>query len=267
MADLRNYTYGCEHELSDVDRNTKLPDGCYWDDQEQDIVNSDGRAIQPRSKTYTIGGEINTRPTDTPEGQAVLFREALSILPNATINHRAHLHCHISYPELKESLEDQKRILTYVVNNSQYMLDSIFSPTKHPSMNTKAWKYQIADRTIMQDWKYKFCMESDTTREFKESHQKVKDGRILPQTTKRYAINLFSIHKHGTIEMRCLFPTMKPVQVCDSLKFLRDFMNHALSEDQKPLESWVDWSNYNLPKELPYNHEIELGWQETNTKV
>lgn len=258
------FTYGLEIELGDVDRKTPLPEGLSWSSTEHDIVNSDGRAIDPTGRKHTIGGEINTAPTETIEGQVELFRKILQLFPTATVNHRHHTHAHVSFPGLKEDVEKQKKILTFVVRNSNWIMDRIFTPTRDPLMNRSAWSYQLADRTVMPDWKYKFCMEASNPEEFKLAHQKVKDGRVLPQTTKRYGVNLFSIHKHGTVEFRWFYPTLDPAEINDILVFCTAFMLDALN-DTSHTEALLP--KLHLPKEVAYDHRLEMGWQATSYKV
>lgn len=259
-----NLTYGLEIELGDVDRKTQLPNGLYWSSTEHDIVNSNGVAIDPTGKKHTLGGEINTAPTEDIEGQVTLFKKILELFPNATINHRHHTHAHVSFQNLKEEVVLQKAILKFAKENSEWIMNKIFTPTRHPLMNRSAWSYQLADRTVMPDWKYDYCMSANTPEEFKQAHQKVKDGRILPQTTKRYGVNLFSIHKHGTVEFRWFYPTLNPEEIHDILLFCKYFILDAITGSNKLIKS-ID--SLRLPKECKYNNDLEMGWQSTSYKV
>ena len=65
------FTYGCELEFADVDRFAKLPDGCTFDGKDHTIVNSNGIATDPKARTSTIGGEINTKATSTIDEQVI----------------------------------------------------------------------------------------------------------------------------------------------------------------------------------------------------
>lgn len=262
----RDFNLGLEIELSDVDRSISLPMGMSWAKKEHDIVNSDGRAIIPGSKEYTIGGEVNTPPSYSFEEQAQYLNELWKLFPNASVNHRAHTHCHIAFEGLKEDVEIQKKILKYAVENSRYCLDYFFTPVKTKEMNFSAWKYQIEDRTIMPEWRYKFCMQAKNPMEFKIAHQMAKNGEVFPQITKRYAVNTFSIYKHGTVEFRCFFPTMKTEEIIDCLKFCTLFINEALKEHPKPIQEAVNFEEFNFPKSIPFSYELEMGWQATKVK-
>ncbi len=69
---MTSFTYGLEIELADVDRQKALPSGCSWNALECDIVNSDGRAIDPSGVLHSIGGDVNTPVTTTREAQAAI---------------------------------------------------------------------------------------------------------------------------------------------------------------------------------------------------
>lgn len=263
---VRKYTVGMEVELADVDRKTPLPEGLSWSGAEFDIVNSDGRAIDPSGKIHTMGGEINTAPSFDIETQVNYFKKMLELFPHATINHRGHQHMHVAFEGLKENLEAQKKILKYVRENSEEVFKRVFTPTRTPDMNNKAYAYQIIDRSIMPEWKYNMCMAATTTEEFKLAHAKVKDGTVMYQTMKRYAVNLYSITKHGTVEFRHFFPTLDPDIIRDTLKYCVAFVHESLKDNPRPVSEIIDWSSFKFPTEVPYNKFIEESWQEGNYK-
>ncbi|MEN6369497.1 MAG: hypothetical protein ABFD77_07360, partial [Thermotogota bacterium] len=64
--DTDSFTYGVELEYADVKFGNPLPNGCAWNTKDNTIVNSNGIANDPLGKLWLFGGEINTRPTDTP---------------------------------------------------------------------------------------------------------------------------------------------------------------------------------------------------------
>lgn len=251
------YTYGIELELADVDRRVNLPGGMSWAKKEKTLVNSDGRAIDCTGKHHTIGGEVNTPPTDTPEEQYEFVKQVNQLFPNAAINHRCNLHCHLTYPGLSSDLAAQKKILTYARDNSEYLFEKYFTPVRHPDMDKVAWNYVAGDRSIMPRWRYDFCMASSTIEEFKLAHSRIKDGTIYPKTIKRYGVNLYSMFKHGTVEFRSIFGTKDPNEVQDCLRFFTIFMDAALSSEQTPLNELIDWDEFHFPKQVPYSHHLE----------
>ena len=263
---MRSYSYGMEIELASIDRRTSLPPTMSYSSTELDIVSHEYGAIDPSGKTHTIGGEVNSQPTDTIEGQVAIFEEMLAVFPEAKVNHRHHTHLHIAYPGLATNLVDQKKLLKYFYENTKAIVDRVFNPTKHYFMNQSAWSYQIVDRDTLTPWRYELCMNADTCEDFFASHAKVKDGRVLYQTMKRMAINLYSIKKHGTIELRCLFPTLDPDKIRSSFEFLRDLVDQALSDNPKPVWEALNFNDYSFPEECPYDHGLEMLWQQTNKK-
>jgi hypothetical protein len=258
-----NYTFGMELEFSDVSRSIVLLPGLSWNTNEKDIVNSDGRAIDPTGKIHDIGGEINSIPTNSIKRQRELFELALKLLPGVTVTHRSHTHFHVSYPGLSIDLVALKKILTYFQKNSEYILNKTFNPTKHPLMDASAWGYAKVDRQCLPEWKYKFCIEAKTLEDFFDSFYKVKDGRVLPQTGRRYSVNLSSAKKHGTIEFRHFYATLDPEVIESTFEYCRDFMTAALNDI--PIES-LDWDNYKFPTEIEFNLERHNRYQETKSK-
>jgi hypothetical protein len=258
-----NFTFGAEYEFSDVSRSIVLPDGLSWNSNEKDIVNSDGIAIDPSGKLHDIGGEVNTKPTNTIKEQKELFELAVKLLPGVTVTHRSHTHFHVSYPGLNEDLSALKKILSYFQINAEYILSRTFNPTKHPLMDAAAWGYAKVDRQSLPDWKYKFCMNAETLEDFFNSFYKVKDGRVLPQTGRRYSVNLSSAKKHGTIEFRHFYATLDPEVVESTFEYCRDFMEAALND--KPIES-LRWNGYKFPTEIEFNLERHNKYQQTKSK-
>lgn len=259
------FTYGCEHELAGVDRKSELPDGMTWSNTEKDIVSEVFGAIDPTGKKHTIGGEINTPWSHTIEEQVHYMRKINRLFPEAKINHRHHTHLHIAWPGIGADLGMMKRILKYVQENVPYMVDQIFNPTKDSRMTSGSWAYQVVDRKILTDFRYQFAMEAQTTQEFFEAHAKSREGKTFYQFMQRMAINLYSIKKHGTLEMRCLFPTLDPDVLGSSLEFFRDFTIQAMSENPVHVKD-MDLSKYSFPQELPYDHDLETLWYTTKGK-
>lgn len=264
-TDTSSWTYGVEHEFGDVDRKTQLPEGMSWSGREFDIVSDCGLAIDPSGSAHTIGGEVNTPPSTTIEEQGEFLRELLHLFPSATVNHRHHLHLHIAVPGLVDDLAAQKRLLSYVARNSAAVFSAFFSPVRHPAMNSRAWAYQITDRSVMPEWKRQFCYAARTPGDFRAAHRRARDGRLINNSGKRYGFNLHSLFKHGTVEMRCLFPTLDPLEVTDSLTFFRKFLFEAL-RGGPAVRDWLVPGAYRTPKQPPFSLRLETIWQETNFK-
>lgn len=260
-----NFSYGLEVELSEIDRKTPLTKGLSFSKTEVNIVSRCG-AIDPKGKLHTIGGEINTAPTDSIESQVELFKEMMRIFPNAETNHRNNTHYHISLPGIKDNLEVQKKLLKWFHVNTKTILENAFVYSRHPDMLPTTWAYLQSDMGSLTPWRYEYCMNANTPQEFFEGHAKVKDGRIFYMSMKRMSFNLYSIKKHGTIEMRCGHTTLNVDEIRDGFRLFHDLVAEALSDKPRPVEESIDFSKYKLAKEVPYNHELELLWHNTCKK-
>src|ERR1039458_3941925 len=111
---FNGWTYGSEHEWSDHPRDAVLPVGCVHNTKDSTIVNSNGIANDPSNKSYQFGGEINTPPTDYPEGQVTILRKLVKALPTAKVNYRSNLHVHVRIPGLRDDLKLLKRVQLYI---------------------------------------------------------------------------------------------------------------------------------------------------------
>jgi hypothetical protein len=273
-----DFTYGLELEFGLLDR-TKTPIlGCKYSEQEMDVASRhpDGKiTCSNPADIHTAGGEVNTPPSNTIEEQVEMVKKILEWQPQVNVNHRLHLHTHVAFPGLCEDLPMMKKILKYIQDNADFVLNTVYVPTRHPKMNASAWSYQITDQSRMPDYKYKFCMDAETVEDFRNSHAKIKNGNVAYQFMKRYAVNLYSIFKHGTIEFRHFFPTLNPDHVRAALEYSKKFVEEAIG-DQTPVRDWFFLSNnqffsgrtpkFNLPKEVAYDDELELFWQANNFK-
>ena len=66
-------TFGAEYELGDIDRKVVLSEGANWNFKDHSIANSTGIGNDEKAKLYTLGGEINTDPTDSIDGQLAIW--------------------------------------------------------------------------------------------------------------------------------------------------------------------------------------------------
>ncbi len=110
------WSYGAEHELADWDIRDfgRLPNDYGRDKRDITIVNSNGLANDPTGRLHPFGGEINTPPTPTPEGQVECLQKILRLLPEAEINYRSNLHIHVRIPGLKDDLRALKSLHCFI---------------------------------------------------------------------------------------------------------------------------------------------------------
>lgn len=274
-----NFTYGAELEFGLLDRTIPPILGCEYSNKEMDVASRhpDGSysCSDPKNPT-TPGGEVNTPPTNSIKEQEEIFKEVVAWQPQVNINHRLHLHTHIAFPGIQKDLKSMKLILSYAEENSGFVFNHVYNPTRVPAMNRYAWNYQVADRVKMPAYKYKFCMEAETVEDFSRSFAKTLDGRINNPSIRRYFVNVYSIFRHGTIEFRHFFPTLDSEEVRGAFLYSERFVTEALTS-RIPVEQWFFKNTndffadkqpaFNLPKEQPFDEGLDLFWQEHNFKA
>ncbi len=95
-------SYGAEYEWADIDKRKELPMGTTYDTDDHDVVNTNGRAVDPTNRYYHFGGEINTKPCKTMDETNELFDELISIFPEARSNYRCYLHLHVKHEWIED---------------------------------------------------------------------------------------------------------------------------------------------------------------------
>ena len=260
---MRNYTYGIELELADIDTTKVLPEGCSYS-SDFDIVNSNGVAVDPSKKVITYGGEVITPPMNSIESSIAKVSEIFDTFPESNINHRTMVHIHISWDGLRDDLDAMKKILTYQAVNGMKIIEKIWNHTKDPKMNRRAWAFQIYDASVMTGYKYEECLKAQTVEEFRRAHALTKDGSINWRLTRRHAVNLYSLFKHGTVEFRHFFASKDLYEIRCCFEFVTKYIEEALGSRRPIEEVFAENTHWKFPKESPFSEELENGWQNTN---
>jgi hypothetical protein len=256
---MKKYSLGIELELCDVPKDRPLPEG--WTTSfDPDIMNHNGIAA---ALDYPLGIEFNSTPSYSLDEMMNKIKELFKRFPEARVNHKSVTHIHLSWEGAKEDLDSLKKILSYTNENGQWFIDNKWYFTILPEMGRNTKSFRSFDRKIMNELRYNHCMNAKTIKEFKEGHAVVSDGRILWQTTKRFSVNLYSLWTSGSIEFRWHHPSININDLQEMFLFDMEYLDQALS-DRKPVKDWAN--NFNLPKEYPYDHELEKKWLLTNTK-
>ncbi len=147
---MRDWTYGCEHELADISLDVALPKGYGRDIKDYTIVNSNGIANDPSGKLYRFGGEINTPPTDTIEGQSACLAEIIRQQPSAKVNYRSNLHVHVRCPGLKDDLALLKQVQRYI-HETMPKVFPVVEPIPQPNLfdySGKTLEYQGSNPSL-----------------------------------------------------------------------------------------------------------------------
>ena len=148
--DKKDFTWGFEMEVGDVDRRLPLPERLgKWEFSETDVVNLNppyrGIACDPLGIEPPFGGEINVRPTKTWKEQVDRIFEILDFYKsngnNPTSNCISHNHIHVYVPGLKEDVDALKRLVSYIKENQHVVVDRVHAFRLHPDMaSTKTAK-------------------------------------------------------------------------------------------------------------------------------
>jgi hypothetical protein len=261
-------TYGAEYELGDVDRLVTLPGGANWNFKDHSIANSTGVANDEKAKLYTLGGEINTDPTDSIEGQLDIWNSLVKSLERIHINHRTNLHLHIQVPGLREDLTALKRLMQYVLghqNRVYELVEPLDIPERHQFQTEASYKGAIQRykrRLVSHQNKLKpkqiaACMGAETPEEFINGHApKDKTGKPLWALAIRGGINLSQLRETNTIEFRHFTPSLDSSEIECCFSWIHRFVEAALFTGETPDQIYSS-RNWKFPQFAPYDHNID----------
>lgn len=271
MIDIgeESLTYGLELEWADVDRWAALPCGS-WSTQDYTIVNSDGHANDPAGAAWRYGGEINTTPTETIEGQLQQVAALVAAL-RPVVNYRCNLHVHVGFPV---TLAAAKRILEHAVN-WQGDVFALVEPVPKPKQ--AEYESQDAFAGAMKRYRRRLvshqhrlppprvaeAMNAKTLREFNDAHAPMsKDGRRLWPVAPRPGINTRSLIEHGTVEFRHFPGSDDCEEIADALRWCKEFVLSAF-KNTDPREAFRRGSPWRFPAFRKYEHALEVRYQQT----
>lgn len=271
-----SWTYGAEHEWADWPLARTIPEHLGKHDRKDwTIVNSNGIANDPHGKTWHFGGEINTEPTGTPEGQVEIMLALKALLPEATINHRSNLHIHIRVPGLRDDLALLKQLQTYIHKHMPKVLpiiEPIPKPTEadYPNPDERAGaqkRYKrrcVSHHTLLHPDRLQAQLGATTVNEFFEREAPWSEGqkRWLHRCQKRVCVNLRQLRETDTVEFRHFPGTLDEGLLLNCLCWCRDFLLSAL--DDRPIGALLkQYSPDMFPPFPQYVHWMECGYQQT----
>jgi hypothetical protein len=270
----RTWTYGAEHEFADWDTSLGWPAG-YGRDPEPNICNSNGIAADPTLKSYQYGAEINTPPTDTPEGQADALATFLALHPRATANWRGGLHIHIRVPGLKDSLPTLKKLQAYIRDNTEvyHLIDPLPEPTPEEFGAMDVYKaarkryhwMKMSHFTAIPSYRVDRQLKAATLPEFFAGEApESREGKPLWHAQPRAAVNLRQLLQTETIEFRHFPATESPEETQTAAEWCRDFLLAAF-DSYPAVELFRDrYAARKFPTlSTIYNHKQETRWRAT----
>lgn len=232
---------GCEHELADIPLSTQLPEGYGRDVKDYTIVNSNGIANDPSGRYYGFGGEINTPPTDTSDGQVEVLEEIIRLHPLASVNYRSNLHVHVRLPGLREDLAALKRVQSFIHNVMPMLFSHIvplikpdpfeFEPGEELAGAMRRYRRRmVSHRTLLTPKRLERQMRARTVEEFFEREVPQNHaGKPMWHMQPRTCVSLRQLLQTDTVEFRHFPGTLDGVELKTCVDWCTAFMVHAVS--------------------------------------
>lgn len=265
-TDTSKWKFGAEHELADWDIRSELPSCVKRNLDDYSIVNSNGIANDPSGKITCLGGELNTTPTDTIEGQVEILRIIKKSLPNAKTNYHSNLHLHISIPGLSEDLETLKYIQKRIHEDMPLYLDKIdplvCDPTMYPSAGKEDYKIikkrinhsKVSRHKLLTSEKLNNQLNAKTLDDFFNAEPPIsKAGKPLFHLAPRLCINLRSLRDNGTIEFRHWAGTMEEDKFRNAFLWCKEYLLNVLNH-----KSVTDFTDYDINEFFKWTLSLEL---------
>ena len=270
---MSTWTYGAEHELSDWDRSKELPRYLGIDTRDVTMVNRNGIAVDPKGTRCQFGGEINTSPTDTVDGQLEQLNEFLVRYPETSINYRSNLHIHVCVPGLEKDLKTLKRLQLFIHAELPKVIDLI-DPIPKPGKGIsgevlkgalrRSVRNLVSHHTFLPENRIEKQQGAKTVEEFhKLGVPADKRGRPQWQCQPREAVSLRQLMQTKTIEFRHFFGTLDTARLSTAFAWCCSFLKCALNNGDLVALYELKFKNCQFPTSLPYIHWIENRYRAT----
>jgi hypothetical protein len=275
-------SYGAEHEWADHPLDRDPPTGYGRDVKDITMVNSNGIANDPKGKFYRFGGEFNTPPTDTIEGQVGCLTELKELYPEATINYRSNLHLHVRVPGLKNDLQALKLFQAHIHEHLPDVLTKVIEPIPVPTLETcnrtrdsdftsAEWfegakrrfrRRRVSHQSFLTEKRLALQAQASTVEQWYAAEVPQSDGRPMWHLQPRLAVSLRQMLQTDTIEFRHFPGTMSEAQLRWAFNWVKAYTEHAL-EGLSITGLVREFEGVNLPRFLPYHHDVECGYRAT----
>lgn len=269
------WTFGAELELVDWPRNDPLPEGMAVDDGNYTSVNSNGVAVDGKGKSYHLGGEILTAPSEEITGPADQFNEIKHRWPQACHNYRTGLNVHVRIPGLRDDLQWLKQIQMFTHRLMPTLLP-IIDPIPDPPPDSKGGARNFRTRkkdhyTLLSKERLELQMKARTPKEFFEAEVvDTKTGIMHWSIRPRTCVNLRQILQTDTIEFRHFFMPDDARQLYNTTIWCNRFLEAALGQgygQDVTAEAFlreVKFEKRTWPKGLPYDPWLDEGFYYTS---
>jgi hypothetical protein len=270
----KSWSYGCEHELADIARRMQLPQGFGWDERDFTIVNSNGVANDPKGVLYEFGGEINTPPTSTVEGQVECLCQIKELFPKAVVNYRSNLHVHIRVPGLNKNLALLKQVQCYIhqhMPNVFSIIELLPRPGIKDFLNpeelvgaVRRWRRRrVSHQTLLSEKRLNRQLEARSVDEFFNLEPPIsKTGKPLWHAQPRLCVSLRQLLQTNTVEFRHFPGTLDEGELYNCVEWCRQFLIAALKNAS--VEPLLIWARQQCWPPFPqYVHNTEIKYRAT----
>lgn len=273
------WTYGAELEFVDWPRNEPLPKEMAVDDGNYTSVNSNGVAVDGKGRTYHLGGEILTAPSEVISGPAAQMDMIMALWPETTFNYRTGLNVHVRVPGLRDDLKKLKKLQLFVHRVMPHLLpiiDPIPIPTvyeypneKHMRGADKNFKTRLKDHhTLLTPGRLTLQANARTPKEFFEAEAVHKEtGKVHWALHARTCVNLRQILQTDTIEFRHFFMPATSGELLSATVWCRTFLEMAFAGNDTAIEDLLKiYTGFKdvWPRALRYDPWLDEGFYFTS---
>lgn len=250
-----------------------LPTGWRWSDKCFWVVNSDGIACDPQRRLVKFGGQVHTPITSGPDDLASrcapLF-ESLMPVPN----YRSTMRVSVRLPDLRDDVRALKRLLDYThrhlprtwsrVDPLEPMIDlgPAATEAEHRGAHNRLTAAIRARHYLLPSGLHAQRMKATTVHQLLAPEVTVATSTGPVPSPLRETVDIRHVQSAGWITLRCFAQAADDDQVHAAAGFALAWIKAALSDDDpaRPVNVW----HRRLPRQLPYRHDLEKGWQATN---
>lgn len=267
--DPKKFTWGYEIEWGDIPRSTVIPDHLgKWEYAETDIVNLHepyrGLACDPLGIEPPVGGEINTKPTNTWQEQVDRIMQIKDLFEHPTASCVNHGHLHVYVPGLKDDIDALKKLVKYIRDNQHVVIDRCYQFRVDSDMSraktAKTYLKWDGGRPMPDYMANNIIEKANNFEDFIRLHAAGKDGVSMGRPF-RHAINTYCMKHTGTIEFRCFRSSIDRKEIEDCFRFAEKFIDAALNGGPEADEIIFE-GVYTFPK-FEYDHEMYVAWENT----
>lgn len=290
MVDVKDISFGCELEWSDIDRSVDIPEdlgswegpkiaGLYMG-SEIDIVNTKGQwkgyGTDPLALKCPVGGEIHTVPSKSINSQFGRILKIMGLFDQVNVACPNHGHIHVGIPGVRDDLEALKNLFKYTQKNEKDLIEyccgyNMFDALEVRSSNIQAWVKSyllVGDGKSINPDIYPIVEKAGSVEEIFEALKTINcqdyfwdtENRLNTESH-RTAFNLFNLTKGETVEFRIFRASTNPVEIYSCLYFAKRYVEEALKGSEgKSVQEILKEGNFKFPK-LNFNESLTQGWQ------